>query len=81
MHENSKALRKQLQERQAGLATRIEAAEARIKEIDAMFCEANYFEQTPPAEVRKAEAQRNDLGREVNDLMAEWEQVGEEMDG
>jgi len=78
---NSRALRNRLQERQAGLTTRIEAAEARIKEIDAMFCEANYFEQTPPAEVRKAEAQRNDLGREVNDLMAEWEQVGEEMDG
>jgi len=78
---NSRALRRRLQERQAGLTTRIEAAEARIKEIDAMFCEANYFEQTPPAEVRKAEAQRNDLEREVNDLMAEWEQVGEEMDG
>ena len=78
---NSRALRNRLQERQAGLTTRIEAAEARIKEIDAMFCEANYFEQTPPAEVRKAEAQRNDLEREVNDLMAEWEQVGEEMDG
>ena len=78
---NSRALQRRLQERQAGLTIRIEAAEARIKEIDAMFCEANYFEQTPPAEVRKAEAERNDMEREVNDLMAEWEQVGEAMDG
>ena len=46
-----------------------------------MFCKANYFEQTPPVEVRKAEAERNDMEREVNDLMAEWEQVGEAMDG
>ena len=78
---NSRALRRRLQERQAGLTARIEAAEARVKEIDAMFCKANYFEQTPPAEVRKAEAERNDMEREVNDLMAEWEQVGEAMDG
>ena len=78
---NSRALRRRLQERQAGLTTRIEAAEARVKEIDAMFCKANYFEQTPPAEVRKVEAERNGLEREVSDLMAEWEQVGEEMDG
>ncbi|MCH8937141.1 MAG: ABC-F family ATP-binding cassette domain-containing protein, partial [Gemmatimonadetes bacterium] len=78
---NSRALRRRLQERQAGLTTRIEAAEARVKEIDAMFCKANYFEHTPPAEVRKAEAERNGLEREVSDLMAEWEQVGEEMDG
>ena len=78
---NSRAVRRRLQERQAGLTTRIEAAEARVKKIDAMFCKANYFEQTPPAEVRKAEAERNGLEREVSDLMAEWEQVGEEMDG
>ena len=62
------------------LTTKIEAAEARIKEIDAMFCEANYFEHTPPAEVRKAEAERKRLEREVTGLMAEWEQVEEEMD-
>ncbi|MCH7682282.1 MAG: ABC-F family ATP-binding cassette domain-containing protein [Gemmatimonadetes bacterium] len=78
---NSRAVRRRLQERQAGLTTRIEAAEARVKKIDAMFCGANYFEHTPPAEVRKAEAERNGLEREVSDLMAEWEQVGEEMDG
>jgi len=78
---DSKALRRKLQQRQAKLATTIEAAEARIKEIDAMFCEANYFEQTPAGEVRKVEAERKDLEREVGDLMAEWEQIGEEMDG
>ncbi len=77
---NPKALRKQLQARQAELTTQIEAAEARIKEIDAMFCEANYFEQTPPAEVRKAEAERNGLEREVSELLAEWEQIEEEAD-
>ena len=77
---NLKALRKRLQERQAGLATKIEAAEARIKKIDATFCEANYFEHTPPVEVRKTEVERKDLEREVSDLMAEWEQVEEEME-
>ena len=75
---NAKALRKKLQKRQDGLTTKIEAAEARIEEIDDMFCAANYFEQTPPAEVRKAEAERNDLEREVSSLMAEWAQIEEE---
>lgn len=42
---------------------------------------ANYFEQTPPAEVKKAEADRNDLEREVSALMAEWARTEEEMDG
>ena len=77
---NAKALRKKLQERQDGLTAKIEAAEARIKKIDGMFCAANYFTQTPPAEVRKAEAERNDLEREVSALMAEWAQIEEEMD-
>jgi hypothetical protein len=45
-----------------------------------MFCEANYFEQTPAAEVRKAEAERNDLEREVGDLMTAWEEMEEGMD-
>ncbi len=77
---NAKALRKKLQERQDGLTTKIEAAEARIKKIDGMFCAANYFEQTPLAEVKKAEAERNDLEREVRELMAEWAQIEEDMD-
>ena len=76
---NPQALRK-LQERQAALASKIEAAEARIKKIDAKFCEANYFDHTPPAEVRKEEVVRNGLEREVGELMAEWEQVEEELE-
>ena len=75
-----KALRKKLQERQDRLTAKIEAAEARIKEIDGMFCAANYFEHTPRAEVKKAEAERNDLEREVRELMAGWAQTEEEMD-
>jgi ATPase subunit of ABC transporter with duplicated ATPase domains len=77
---NPKALQRQLQERQAELTNRIEAAEARIKEIDATFCKANYFEQTPDAEVRKAEAERNTLEREVGELMTAWEEIEEGMD-
>ena len=29
-------------------------AEARVKKIDGMFCVANYFEQTPRAEIKKS---------------------------
>jgi ATPase subunit of ABC transporter with duplicated ATPase domains len=73
----AKAARKKLQERQDALTAEIEAAEARIKKIDEMFCEANYFDHTPPAEVKKAKTERGALEREVRDLMAEWEQIEE----
>jgi ATPase subunit of ABC transporter with duplicated ATPase domains len=76
----SRTTRKQLEERQAGLITSIEAAEARIEAIDAMFCAANYFEETPPAEVRKAEAERSQLQQEIGRLMAAWEEIEEELD-
>jgi ABC transporter C-terminal domain len=52
---------------------RIQAAEGRLSEIDALFCEADYFTATPAAEVRARQAERDDLARELAGLMTEWE--------
>ena len=76
----SKAGRRKLQERQDGLTAKIEAAEVRIKDIDDMFCEANYFDHTPPAEVKKAKAKRSALEDELGALTEEWERLEEELD-
>ena len=52
---------------------RIDVAEARLEEIDAIFCEPTYYESTPPSEVKVLEAEMGRLKSEVTDLMAEWE--------
>ena len=76
----SRAGRRKLQERQDGLTAKIEATEGRIKDIDDMFCEANYFDHTPPAEVKKAKAKRSALEDELGALTEEWERLEEELD-
>ena len=75
----SKARRKRLEIRQEELTACIDTAEARIEQIDELFCEANYYEQTPLEEVTTLENERTGLHREVVDLMGEWERNEEEI--
>jgi hypothetical protein len=50
-----------------------------VREIDTLFCEPDYFARTPADEVRPLEEERVGLQSEVADLMAEWEQLEEEI--
>ena len=65
----------QLRKRLDPVTERIEAAETRTREIDRLFCEADYFTRTPPAEVRALEGERKRLADEIAGLMAEWEAI------
>jgi ATPase subunit of ABC transporter with duplicated ATPase domains len=67
--------KRRLEERRETLTGRIDGAEARIREIDALFCEPDYFERTPAEEVRGLEAERARLERRVEALMREWEEA------
>ena len=62
---------------QEELVNQIEAAETRIKEIDELFCQPNYYEQTPPGEVKTLEAERTGIERDLAYLTAEWERTEE----
>jgi ATPase subunit of ABC transporter with duplicated ATPase domains len=73
------AHRKSLEGRQEELTERIEAAEARIRTIEALFCAPGFFAETPADEVRRLEEERRQLRRGVADLTADWEAVEEEM--
>jgi ATPase subunit of ABC transporter with duplicated ATPase domains len=64
-----------LRKRLAEVTDRVQAAEARLREIDALFCQPDYFVRTPPDDVRARQAARGDLEREVADCMAEWERL------
>jgi ABC-type multidrug transport system ATPase subunit len=67
-----------LQRRLETITGQVEAAEARVAEIDRRFCQPDYFARTPVDEVRTLEAERQRLQGEVADLLAEWEAVEEE---
>jgi chromosome segregation ATPase len=68
-----------LRRRLAEVTDRIEVTEARLRGVDGLFCEADYFVRTPPDEVRARRAERSALEREIADLMAEWERLEEEI--
>jgi ATPase subunit of ABC transporter with duplicated ATPase domains len=67
-------LRRQL----ATITERIQAAEGRVREVDELFCEVDYFVRTPADEVRARQAERQGLQSELADLMAEWERLEHE---
>ena len=66
------------EEKLAGLLERVEAAESRLGEIDAAFCEPGFFDRTPAEEVRQLRDERSRLESRVADLTARWERLAGE---
>jgi ATPase subunit of ABC transporter with duplicated ATPase domains len=73
------ASRATLERRRDDLTARIEATEARIAEIDALFLSPGFFEQTSAGEVQARQEERARLMDEVADLLQRWEAVEEEL--
>ena len=71
--------RRRLEERAEELAGRVEAAEARVAEIEAVFADPAFYAEASPDEVRKLEEERAGLVEEVAARMAEWEGVEGEL--
>ena len=71
----SKAEKKRALQRQEDLLARLDAAETRLAEIDGIFCQANYYEMTPTAEVQKLEVERTGLVNRISELTADWERA------
>jgi ATPase subunit of ABC transporter with duplicated ATPase domains len=70
---------RELERRRDALADRIEAAEARIAEIDALFTRPGYFDETPADEVQRLQAERARLAEGLPGLLADWEAVAEDL--
>ena len=75
----SHAQRRRLEERAEELAGRIEAGEARVAEIEAVFADPGFYPQASPGEVRKLEEERAGLVEKVAVWLAEWEGVEGEL--
>ena len=57
----------------------IEAAEARVHEINEIFCDPSYFDRTPPKEVQRLESEQKRLKDEIETLMNDWAVLEEEL--
>ena len=72
--------RKELEARAEELLAQLEQNEARVDEIDALFCEDGYYTRTPEEEVARLNEERATLKRGIADVTSEWEDVGAELD-
>jgi ABC-type multidrug transport system ATPase subunit len=70
---------RKLSARRDELTSQIEKAESRVHEINEIFCDPQYFERTPAAEVKKLEQEQKRLTQRVEELLQEWEAVEEEL--
>ena len=68
-----------LVKRRDALTAEIEKAEARVNSINELFCNPGFFDQTADAEVRKLEREQKDLAGKIDQLMAGWEEVENEI--
>jgi ATPase subunit of ABC transporter with duplicated ATPase domains len=75
----SPAARRDLEKRIEALTAEIEAAEARVAEIDAAYCAPGFFEATPPQRVAELQQERAALDETLGRLMEEWERAEREM--
>jgi ATPase subunit of ABC transporter with duplicated ATPase domains len=71
---------RRLERRREELTSAIEAAEARVREIDQVFLRPGYFEETPPEEVADLQSERERLQGRITSALAEWETVEEALD-
>jgi ATPase subunit of ABC transporter with duplicated ATPase domains len=78
--EKARARRKaELGKKSEQVSSDLAKAEARVKEIDKVYCAPRFFETTPRDEVRRLDLERESLRRKVDELMAEWERLEKEL--
>ena len=71
--------RKELPLRRDKALEALDAAEARKKEIHDLYASPGFFDQTPQAQIDALVAEEAELGPKIDALMAEWEQLEEEI--
>ncbi len=71
--------RRQLEQRQGELEQQIGTGESRIAEINEMFCDPTFFDDTSRKQVGQLEREQRELGGSVERLTAEWEDIVEQL--
>ncbi len=76
----SKAERKKLTDERDQITAAVERSEERIHEINELFCNPGFFDETPAAKVKKLEAEQKKLKSKIDDLMERWEVLESELE-
>jgi ATPase subunit of ABC transporter with duplicated ATPase domains len=66
---------KQLAKRLDQVTADVEKAEARIHDINELFCDPTFFDRTSREQVKKLEGEQKTLTGKIEELMAEWESL------
>ncbi|MGD9252882.1 MAG: ATP-binding cassette domain-containing protein [Holophagae bacterium] len=61
------------------VTTAIENAELRMETIDAAFCKPGFFAETDDTKIRAMQTERDRLAAELEEHMAEWERIEQEL--
>jgi ATPase subunit of ABC transporter with duplicated ATPase domains len=77
--ERAAALRRAEAERSA-VTERIGSVEQRMAELDALFCDADWYANTAADEVAAAKAERGALQQQLDQLLVTWESVEAELE-
>jgi hypothetical protein len=70
---------KQLERERDRLTAEIERSEKRIGEINEKFCNPGFFDRHAPGEVKKLENEQRALTLKIDELMAAWSAVEEQL--
>ena len=71
--------RKDLALRLEVITAAVEKAEARVEAIDTAFCREGFFEETDAGKVRAMQQERDDLQKETEKLMEEWQRIEDQL--
>ncbi len=72
--------RKKLKKRLDTVTEQLQKAEARVGEINELFCDPTFFDRNSHKEVAKLEREQKELGARAEKLMAEWESLESELE-
>ena len=70
---------RELRRKRDQLTDEIEQAEAKVHQINELFCDPTYFERTERREVARVEKEQKQLSQRVEELMSDWEKVESEL--
>jgi ATPase subunit of ABC transporter with duplicated ATPase domains len=71
--------KKDLPQRRDKVLADVEKAEARIKAIEELYCQPDFFARTSKEEVSRLEEEKRELGTRVEALVKEWETLEAEI--
>ncbi len=71
---------KNLQKRREDITMKIETCEARLGELTTTFADPTFYDRSSPDDVRTLESERSALDEQLQELMADWEALEEELE-